>query len=112
MKKVYYSRSRGFIHTCCENYPSHHAEHQFIIKSKNEYKYVCSFRVKYENGCKVLGNSMPCLMCWKRLKKTNYDKVIFYHEGNIVTANLDDLTNFVSYSIGIRFSKKVLKNIK
>lgn len=110
-KKVYYARPCGFIHTCCEAYPSRHAEHQFIIKNKEDSKYVCSFRVKYKNGIKVLGNSMPCLMCWKRLKKTNYERVIFYYEGNIVTSHINDLRDFVTYSTGIQFSRKALKNI-
>lgn len=75
-----------------------------------EHKYICSFRIKNQDGKKVLGNSMPCKMCCKRIKMHGIDKVIFYHDNNIVLGHIDDIQKYAVYTSGVNYSQKALRN--
>lgn len=81
------------------------------ISHKNiSHKYVCSLRIKNENGKKTFGDSMPCKMCCKRLKKHGIQKVIFCHNSNIVTSSIDEIEKYAVYTSGVHYSTKSIKN--
>ena len=93
---------------------SYHAEHRYLrdISHKHiKHKYVCSLRIKKENGVKTLGESMPCKMCCRRLKKSGIQKVIFYHKNELIMSHVDEIEKHAVYSSGIYYSAQALNRV-
>ena len=93
---------------------SYHAEHRYLrdISHKHiKHKYVCSLRIKKENGVKTLGESMPCKMCCRRLKKSGIQKVIFYHKNELIMSHVDEIEKHAVYSSVIYYSAQALNRV-
>jgi tRNA(Arg) A34 adenosine deaminase TadA len=93
---------------------SYHAEHRYlrdIARKHVKHKYVCSLRIKKENGVKMLGDSMPCKMCCSRLKKNGVQKVIFYHKNELIVSHIDEIEKHAVYSSGGYYSGKTLNSL-
>ena len=91
---------------------SYHAEHRYLrdISHKHiSHKYLCSLRIKKENGIKVLGNSMPCKMCCHRLKKYGIRKVIFCYNDELIISHIDEIEKHAVYSSGSYYSPMALR---
>ena len=90
---------------------SYHAEHRYLrdISHKSiSHKYLCSLRIKKVDGVKKLGNSMPCKMCCKRLKKYGIQKIIYFENDRLVMSNIEEIDKIASYSSGSYYSSMAL----
>ena len=91
---------------------SYHAEHRYLrdISYKHiRHKYVCSLRVKKVNGIKSLGDSMPCKMCCRRLKKSGIQRVVFCYKNELIMSHIDEIEKYAVHTSGIYYSSKALK---
>ena len=112
---MYYSRSCGYVKGNHIPQCSYHAEHRYLkdISHKHiKHKYVCSLRIKNHNGSKILGDSMPCKMCCKRLKKNGIEKIIYFHNNELILSNIKEVEKNAVYSSGTQYCQMAVNKMK